>query len=106
VIAVPPGGVDQLAPAAIDLTARLRAAGEEAVGVHGRILGTIALRSVQLAPAHVKNLSNRVSIRLTPRAVCTRDGETVGQMVRHGSSRGAIAVTRLGPETNPLAFAI
>jgi len=103
---VPPGGVNQLAPAAIDFTARFRAAGEEAVRVHGRILGTIALRSVQLAPAHVKNLSDRVSIGLTARAICTGDGETVGQMIRHGPSRGAIAVTRLGPETNPLAFAI
>lgn len=103
---MPTRRVNQLAPAAIDFTARFRAAGEEAVCVDGRILGTIALRSVQLAPAHVKNLLDRVSIGLTARAVRTGDGETVGQMIRHGPSRGAIAVTRLGPETNPLAFAI
>ena len=103
---MPSRGVNQLAPPPIHLATRLRAAGEEPVGVHGRILGTIALRSVQLTPADVKNLADRVSIGLTAGAVGAGDGQAVGQMIRHGPSRGAIAVARLGPVTNPLAYAI
>src|SRR5262245_15259222 len=100
------GRVNQLAPAAVHLASRLGASGEESLGVHRGVLGAVARRGVQLAPADVEHLEDRVGMRFTAWAVGAGKGRTLGQMIRHGPSRGAIAVARIGSNTNALAFAI
>jgi hypothetical protein len=98
--------VDQLAPAAIGVAPGFSAAGQEAIRIHSGVFSTFSGRSVQFAPAHVENLADGVGIGLTAGTIRTRNRGTVGQMIRHGPSREAIAVTRLGPATTPQAFAI
>jgi hypothetical protein len=98
--------MDQLTPTTIRVTSGLGAAGEKAVGVHRGIITATPGRRMKFAPAHIEDLADRVGIRLTARTVHTGDRGAVGQVVRHGPSRGAIAVTRPGPRWNPQAFAI
>ena len=98
--------MDQLTPATIGIAARLGATGQKTVSAHRGIVAAFPGGRVQLAPAHIEDLSDRIGIRLTARTVGTSDRGAVGQVVRHGPSRGAIAVTRPGPEANPQAFAI
>jgi hypothetical protein len=98
--------MDELTPATIGVASRLRAAGEKAVGAHRGIVTASPGGRVELTPTHIEDFADRVSIRLTARTVGTGDRGAVGQVVRHGPSRGAIAVTWPGPEWNPQAFAI
>ena len=103
-LALDNAGMGSQAPRPLD--AGERAVLDQLLRAHRRVLGAVARGDVRLAPAHVEDLADRVGMGLTAWAVRTGKRGAVGQMIRHGPSRDAIADTRLGPATNPLAFAI
>ena len=75
--------MDQLAPDAVAVAARLGAPGKNSLGGHEGIVRTAPRRQVRVTPLDVENLAQGIGTRLTSGAIGTSDRGLLRQEVRH-----------------------
>ena len=78
--------VEDLAPAAVVLAARLDAAEQVSGGADEAVVGSLVVQRVRIAPAHIQDLRRRIGVGLAARTVgAYDDGRTRLDEVRHVS---------------------